>query len=191
MSRPGLSLVLCFALLAGCGEQPDEPPPVFEVQAPRGSVTAEFPEAGISLEHPRNWTLQRPAAPGVFELVSGEAIVAGWAYPREEPLPDTEAELEAAKNRLLEAIEERDPGYELEFSELTEVAGAPAIEAVGQQVISRRRVRIRSVHVFEGDVEYVIEAITPPGDFELVDRRVLAPLLDSLELEGEVTGDLE
>ena len=41
--------------------------------------------------------------------------------------------------------------------------------------------------VFFGDVEYVIEAIAPPEDYGLVERRVMNPLLDSLELEGEVT----
>ena len=47
----------------------------------------------------------------------------------------------------------------------------------------------RSVHVFEGEVEYVIEAIAPPARFRLVDERVLTPILDSLELEGEITED--
>ena len=189
MSRPALPLVLCFALLAACGEEPDAPPPVFDVKAPRGSETADFPLAGMSFEYPRNWKLQPGKAPGVFELISGEAIVAGWAYLREEPLPETDAQLEAARERLLEAIEERDPDYEIQYAAAIEAAGAPAIDVTGGQVISRRALRIRSVHVFEGEVEYVIEAIAPPGDFELVESRVLTPLLDSLELEGEVAED--
>ena len=122
----------------------------------------------------------------MFELLSGEAIVAGWAYPREEPLPETEAQLEAARDRLLEAIERRDPRYRVDSAVTTEVAGAPAIDVRGEQVLSKRRLRTRSVHVFEGEVEYVIEAIAPPPDHALVDRRVLDPLLRSLELEGEV-----
>ena len=40
--------------------------------------------------------------------------MAGWAYTRAEPLPETAAELEGAKNRLIGAIEERDPEYRLE-----------------------------------------------------------------------------
>jgi hypothetical protein len=69
---------------------------------------------------------------------------------------------------------------------VTEVAGAPAIDVEGEQTLSRRDLRTRSVHVFTGDVEYVIEAIAPPEDYDLVERRVMDTLLDSLELEGEV-----
>jgi hypothetical protein len=182
--RAALLLALCVPLLAACGEEPDDPPPVFEVKAPRGERTEEFPRAGMTLTRPRNWRLRERDAPGVFELVSGEAIIAGWAYPREEPLPETDADLEAAKERLLDAIEERDPEYELEYVAISDVAGAPAIDITGEQVLSKRRLRTRSVHVFDGETEYVIEAIAPPADYKLVSDRVMAPLLESLEVEG-------
>ena len=189
MPRAALLLALFVPLLAACGEEPDDPPPVFEVKAPRGERTEEFPGAGMTLTRPRNWRLRQRDAPGVFELVSGEAIIAGWAYPREEPLPDTDADLEAAKERLLDAIEERDPEYELQYVAITEVAGAPAIDITGEQVLSKRRLRTRSVHLFDGETEYVIEAIAPPADYKLVSDRVMTPLLDSLEVDGEVTED--
>ena len=189
MSRPALLLVLCVSLLAACGEEPDDPPGVFEVKPPRGSEPADFPAAGLSFTRPANWRLRPSEAPGVFELISGQAVVAGWAYPREEPLPETEAELEGAKNRLVDAIEDRDPDYRIRSVLVRDVAGAPAIDISGEQVISRRTLRTRSVHVFEGEVEYVIEAIAPSPEHALVDERVMTPLLDSLELEGEVTED--
>ena len=99
----------------------------------------------------------------------------------------TDAELEGAKDRLVEAVKVRDPDYRVRSAAVTEVAGAPAIDVEGEQVLSRRDLRTRSVHVFTGGVEYVIEAIAPPEDYDLVERRVMDPLLDSLELEGEVT----
>ena len=37
--------------------------------------------------------------------------MAGWAYTRAEPLPETAAQLEGAENRLVGAIKERDPDY--------------------------------------------------------------------------------
>lgn len=74
-------------------------------------------------------------------------------------------------------------------AETGEVAGAPAIDVRGEQVISKRRLRVRSVHVFDGEIEYVIEAIAPPRDHRLVATRVLEPLLRSLEIEGEVSED--
>ena len=49
---------------------------------------------------------------------------------------------------------------------MTEVAGAPAIDVDGEQVLSRRDLRTRSVHVFDGETEYVIEAIAPPADYD-------------------------
>ena len=189
MSRLALLPVVCAALIAACGEEPDDPPPVFQVEAPRGEKSADFVDAGMSLTRPANWSLRQQKAPEVFELVSGEAVIAAWAYPRVEPLPQTEAELEGAKDRLVEAIQERDPNYPIESAVVREVAGAPAIDVTGQQVVAKRTLLTRSVHVFEGEVEYVIEAIAPPADFTLVDEQVLTPILDSLELEGEIAED--
>ena len=189
MSRAVLLLLACIPLLAACGEEPDDPPAVFKVKAPRGEKVEEFTEAGMTLTRPANWRLRRRDAPGVFELASGEAIIAGWAYPRDEPLPDTDADMEAAKDRLVDAIRERNSDYRVRSAVVTEIAGARAIDVEGEQVLSRRALRTRSVHLFLGDVEYVIEAIAPPADFALVEERVMAPLLDSLEVSGEVTED--
>ena len=191
MPRLALLTIACALLLSACGKEREPAPPVFDAQRPRGERTVELPEAGMTFVRPRNWTLRRRDAPGAFELVSGQAIVAGWAYVRNEALPDTAAELEGARERLLEAIEERDPRFERRSSETTEVAGAPAIEVRGEQVIAKRRVLTRSVHIFDGTVEYVFEAIAPPRDHALVDERVFEPLLDSLELTGEAGGDAE
>ena len=191
MSRatPLLLALACAALLAACGEEPDKPPPVFKVKAPHGSRPAEFLADGMTFTRPRNWTIRGRESPAVFELVSGEAIVAGWAYEREEPLPETDAELEGAKNRLRDAIHDRDPDYRIESTAIRELANAPAIDITGEQVVSRRTLRTHSVHVFKGDVEYVIEAIAPPAEYDVVEDGVMVPLLGSLELTGDVTED--
>ena len=160
-------------------------PDPFVVKAPSGAKRTAFKAVGITLERPRNWKLRRRDAPGVFELLSGEAVVAGWAYPREEDLPETAEQLEAAEKRLIDAARERDPGFRLSGSEIAEVAGAPSIEVSGTQVISKRRLGTRSVHVFEGELEYVFEALAPPGKFRRANR-VLEALLDSVELTGKV-----
>ena len=191
MPRLAVLPIACALLLAACGKEQEPAPPVFDAQPPRGERPVELPEAGMAFVRPRNWTLRRREAPGAFELVSGEAVVSGWAYVRDEELPEGPEQLEDARERLVEAIEERDPRFERRSSETTEVAGAPAIEVRGEQVLAKRRLRTRSVHVFEGTVEYVFEAIAPPEDHALVDERVFEPLLDSLELEGEAGGDVE
>ena len=191
MPRLAVLPIACALLLSACGKEQEPAPPIFDVQPPRGERTVELREAGMTFVRPRNWTLRQRDAPGAFELVSGQAVVSGWAYVRDEELPETPEQLERARERLLEAIEERDPRFERGSSEITEVAGAPAIEVRGLQVIAKRRLRTRSVHVFEGTVEYVFEAISPPGDHALVDERVFERLLDSLELTGEAGGDVE
>jgi hypothetical protein len=58
----------------------------------------------------------------------------------------------------------------------------------GVQVISKRRLRTRSVHVFDGEVEYVFEALAPPRAFGKTNR-VLEQVIDSADLEGELSGD--
>jgi hypothetical protein len=189
VSRPALLVFVCATLLAACGAEPDDPPPVFDVKQPRGEESADFPDAGMSVTHPANWRLRRQEAPEVFELVSGQAVVAAWAYPREEPLPATDAELEGAKDRLVDAIKERDPAFRFKRVVIREVANAAAIAVRGTQTLSRQTLLTTSVHVFKGNVEYVIEAIAPPADYELVDREVLTPLLESVELTGEVTDE--
>jgi hypothetical protein len=182
--RLALLLSACLALLAACGKEQEPAPRVFDVKAPKGERTTEFPRAGMTVTRPRNWSVHRREAPGVFELVSGQALVAAWAYPRPEPLPKTDEQLEAAKDRLIEEIEKRDPDFHVRSAVTAEVAGSRAIDVRGDQVLSRRELSTRSVHIFEGEVEYVIEAIAPPADYTLVDTRVLEPLLESLVLEG-------
>jgi hypothetical protein len=189
--RLALLLLPCLLLLAACGKEQEPAPRVFDVKAPKGERTEEFPRAGMTVVRPRNWTLRRREAPGAFELLSGEALVAAWAYPRPEPLPETDEQLEAAKDRLVEAIEQRDPDFLVRSAVTADVGGSLAIDVRGDQVVARRELSTRSVHIFEGEVEYVIEAIAPPDDYTLVDTRVLEPLLQSLELEGEVREDEE
>ena len=173
-------------LLASCGKEREPAPRLFEVKAPDGRTRESFPLAGMEFRRPSNWRIRSREAPGVFELTSGEVAIAGWAYQRDEELPEPGGQLEAAKDRLLEAIEERDPEFRVRSAEATEVAGAPAIDVLGDQVIAARRLRTRSVHIFEGRVEYVVESLAPPADHALVDRRVLEPLLRSLELRGAI-----
>jgi len=187
--RRQLAVVLgsLAALLSACGERQEQPPDVFAVDKPRGARQSAFREAGMELERPKNWKLRRRDPPGVFEILSGEAIVSGWAYPREEPLPATDAQLEAARKRLVEAIEQRDPSFKVSAAKTTEMGGSLAIDVRGRQVISRRTVQTRSVHVFEGEVEYVFEALAPPDSFART-AAVLAQVLRSVELTGAVAG---
>jgi hypothetical protein len=182
---PPLAVAVACALAAsGCGNERSRPVDIFTPLPPAGTREARFPRVGMTLSTPANWRLERRRRPAVFALNSGAALVSGWAYRRKEPLPRGRRELEQASHRLVRAAKDRDPRFSLAGRRRLRVNGAPAIELVGDQRIERRVLRTRSVHVFRGEVEYVIEALAPPKDFARVDSEVLRPLLESLRLTG-------
>jgi hypothetical protein len=147
---------------------------------------ARFPRYGVSVEVPRTAGLQRRPRPGVFRVFLGEPFVSMFAYRRKEQIPRKDAELRDARRRLIKQVERRDPDFKLRGSRVTEVAGARAVELVGEQVISSARLRTRSVHVYKHKSEYVIELLAPPKEFARTDRALFEPLLRSLKLSGEV-----
>ena len=105
-----------------------------------------------------------------------------FAYPRTEPLPERGPELEQARESLVGEVARDDPSFRLTGSRVLDVARAPAVEITGAQTISRRKLRVRSVHVYEAGREVVIEALAPEQSFDRVDREVLEPLLGSLRI---------
>jgi hypothetical protein len=176
----------CALGLAACGNDRTEPADLFTPKPPVGKREARFPQAGMRFSAPANWPLERRADPGVFSLASGQAVVAGWAYRRREPLPRTSQDVRQASERLVEDVRERDPRFLVRAADSRRVDGNPAVEIRGEQEISRRRLRTRSVHVFRGEVEYVLEALAPPDEFARVNREVFEPLLRSLSVSGRV-----
>lgn len=185
MRPSALLLALAAAAsIAGCGAERARAPDLDRPAEPAGTVPVRYPKAGMRFLAPANWELRTRELPAVFTLRSGTALISGFAYPREEPLPRGGRSLRAAEQRLVEQIRERDPGFRLQSSDTTTIAGAPAVAVRGRQTISGREFMTRSLHLYEGRAEYVIEALAPPAAFELVDRRVLRPLLDTLVVSG-------
>lgn len=183
---PALATLTGALLWAGCGAERQDPPDLFAVKEPDRLVAARYADAGIRLIGPGNWRRARGEAPQAFQYSSGDALVIGWAYARAESLPRTDAELEAALERLEAQVLRRDPDFRVDRAQVVDVAGEKALEIEGEQEISKRPLHTRSVHVFKGEVEYVFEALAPPGDFGLVETKVFDPMLGSLELTGEV-----
>ena len=180
-------LFVCLSLLvAGCGaERSEQGAPI--VQRFEAAKRVRYPSAGLSLEVPMPAGHQRRRAPGVFRVVLGQPLVSGFAYRRKEPLPRRSAELRAARRRLVREVRRRGRGdFRLVSSRTLRVDGAPAIEIVGDQTLSRARLRTRSLHAFRGRAEYVIELLAPVRDYEQVNRLVFAPMVRSLELTGRI-----
>jgi hypothetical protein len=150
------------------------------LREPGRPVVRVDPRTGLRFQAPRNWVKRIRTNPGMFRVASGQADVSGWAYPRTERLPRTRAELAAARDALVAHARSRNPSFRLESARITKVRGWPAVELRGTQAIEGRTIRTRSVHIYRAG-EYVIEALAPPAQFDVADRKVLQPLLESLE----------
>jgi hypothetical protein len=147
-------------------------------------TTLRDPRSGLRFQAPVNWVKRIRTNPGVFRIASGAADVSGWAYPRYEKLPQTQAELEAARDALVAEAKKRDGSFQLTSSGITRVKGSPAIELRGTQQILGRQVQSHSVHVYRVPGEYVFEALAPASSFKVADEKVLAPLLRSLQFRS-------
>jgi hypothetical protein len=185
--RPPLALVclLAAAALPGCGaDRAELPADALAKDAPR--QVRRFPAAGIEITLPRVTPAVTRKAPGVFRAPLGEAYLAAFAYRRAEQLPRNSAELQAARRRLVAEVHRRDKRFRLIRSRATRVAGARAVELVGDQRIAHGDFRTRSVHVFKGSAEYVIDMLAPVTRYRSVDATFFSPALASLKLTGSV-----
>ncbi len=189
--RLSVSAALALAcLLSACGtERASVPDPNASLRSSGPIRTIDFPRAGLSVRVPRSIALVRRRPPEVFRfsLASG-AIVSVLAYRRKEPLPRSPEALREARRRLVAAVRKRDPTFRGARARIVRVAGAPGVEVVGTQSLSGGRLETRSVHLFEGKGEYVLELIAPRADFGPADRLIFSPMLRSLELTGRIRG---
>ena len=187
MSRlPTLALVVLAATsLAACGRDRLRPADFVFTAAGR-TTQASYPEAGMRFRVPANVGLAPTPAPGVFRGAAGDAFLSGFAYRRAEQLPRNARELAAARRRLVAAARRRSSSYRLRSSRSTRVDGARAVELLGEQRLSNGRLRIRSLHVYKGRAEYVIELAAGSREFGYLERTVYRSLKRTLRLTGKV-----
>jgi hypothetical protein len=180
-------LALGLACLpAGCGAEqnafPRGVPELSEKTRRTGS-----PSQGISVAVPTNvQVVPYRKAPGAFHIPLGSWSVTAYAYPRREQLPRNPTELQEARRRLVAQTRRRGGRYRLIRSRRARVAGSPAVELLGEQTLSRTRLRTRSVHVYKGNGEYVFELLATRPEFDDANRELFAPMLRSLRLTGKV-----
>jgi hypothetical protein len=62
------------------------------------------------------------------------------------------------------------------------------VEVVGEQRIAGGTLRTRSLHVYRGQGEYVLDMLAPVHDFPRMDRSFFSPAVRSLEVSGKVSG---
>ncbi|MDQ3720539.1 MAG: hypothetical protein M3350_07145 [Actinomycetota bacterium] len=183
------ALVLA-CLLSACGtERARVADPNSMLPDSRTIRTVDFPQAGLSARVPRPIGLVRRRPPEVFRfsLPSG-AIISVFAYRRKEPVPSSPSALRAARRRLVAAVRKRDRTFRVASARVVRAAGAPGVEVTGTQSLSGGRLETRSVHLFEGEGEYVLELIAPRADFGPADTQVFSPMLRSLQVTGRIRG---
>jgi hypothetical protein len=178
--------VLLAALLvagAGCGNDRGDPPSLEAIGGGGGYQRFTSAEGTVSFRHPASWVASDAAEPQVAQLTTGGALAAIYAYPRSD-LGTDPASVEAQRERLLSSLRLRAPGFLVLDSEVTKVAGAPAVEIRGRGTVAGKPVETRAVHVFEEGVEYVVDAYSRPNGFARANRVGFGPLLASLEVAG-------
>jgi hypothetical protein len=180
------TLAAALALVVGCGNERAGSSRLFDAPDDEGTQRLRYPQAGLAMVLPRPFVVSRAKSPQVFRASLEDAFVSSFAYPRDEQLPTTTDQLRTARDRLVEAAEERDRSFRLMSSKLTRAAGSPAIELLGEQTISMGRLRLRSLHVYKGNAEYVVELGAPVAGFRRIDRSTFPAVRRSLKVTGRV-----
>ncbi len=185
--RIPIALVTLAALLAGCGNDRTPVADLSLVPAPKAFREEFFDEQGVRFRAPTNWRVVPGEAPQVATVAIGTAQVAIWRYPRAEPLPETRAQLHAARDALVAQIESRDPTFKLTSTRLVLKRGIRAVEVVGTGTNltnpSAQRA-MRSLHAYGRGAEVVMDAFAPPKDFARIDEQTFGPMSRSLKLRA-------
>jgi hypothetical protein len=181
----------CLALWAGCGNERNQPTGLSKLGKPMSLVNFTALGGDVSFGRPSTWSVTTGNLPQVAQISSGGAVATVWAYPRSD-LPTDPASAEASRQRLLASLRERAPSFEVERSRVLEVDGAPAVVIVGRGRIAGHPVKAKSVHVYKGDAEYVIDAYARPDQFRQAETEAFDPLQATLRIggfpEGPVSG---
>lgn len=180
MRRALAPLALLAAALAGCGNQRAKPPTVTGVAPAYGFIPVSLPQQGLSFERPRQWRYAAGTPPLLATMTSGLVTIAVWRYPRSEPLPRTQAQLDAARDALVAAAKARDPSFRVIKAKGTRAAHQPAVVIVADETVAGQPRRVRSTHVYAVGAEYVVDAYAPPEQYAQVEdpifRRVVRTL---------------
>lgn len=181
-----LAAALCAA---GCGSAPQDPPDVGTPGPPGPLTELNFAEQGVRLRVPGAWKLTRGPADGplLATLTSGRATIALWRYPRTEPLPRTTKDLEATKDALIAAVKTRDPEYGVTSSRILRGQSRRGVELIGTGRNAGFERRGRSLHLFGGGAEVVLDQYATPKQFPAVDADVFRAVAQSLRVDASTT----
>lgn len=197
MERRWLAWLVVPALAVasgGCGNARSQPTGLSQLGQQVSLVNFTAPSGDVSFGRPSTWSVTGGALPKVAQISSGGAVATVFAYPRTD-LPADPVGAEASRERLLVSLRERAPSFEVDSSRVREVDGAIAVEIIGHGRIAGHPVRTKSVHVYKGAAEYVIDAYARPKLFRRAETEAFNPLLATIRLggfpEGPVSGGVK
>ena len=179
------ALAALAAPLGGCGNARTPVPDLGVVPAPKAFREAFFDEQGVRFRAPTNWRVVPGEPPHVATVAIGTAQIGVWRYPRTEPLPETRAQLGAARDALVAQIESRDPTFKLTSTRLVVKPGIRAVEVIGIGAnLTNRSVQrsMRSLHAYGRGAEVVLDSCAPPKEFARIDEQTFGPFSRSLKL---------
>ena len=182
-----VALAALAALLAGCGNDRTPVPDLGVVPAPKAFREAFFDEQGVRFRAPTNWRVVPGEPPHVATVAIGTAQIGVWRYPRTEPLPETRAQLGAARDALVAQIESRDPTFKLTSTRLVVKPGIRAVEVIGIGAnLTNPSVQrsMRSLHAYGRGAEVVMDAFATPKQFARVDEQTFGRVTRSLKLRA-------
>ena len=186
MLRPALAIAAAAAAaaaLGACGDDRTTPPDVGKIPSPTGFRDQAFIKEGLYFKAPRNWrVIAGEAQYQVATVAVGNAQIGIWRYPRTEPLPETRAQLAAARKALLAQVHNRDPTFKLSSSRLVVKQGLNGVELIGTETNQGQLRMVRSLHAYGRKAEVVVDAFAPLSDFPRVDDETFGPVARSLKL---------
>ena len=173
------------ALPAGCGNERTPLPDVGVIPAPDDFRPVRYDAQGVRFRAPANWRVTPGEGTQLATVATGDAQVAIWRYPRTEPLPETHAQLDAARDALVAQIKSRDPTFKIKSMRLIMKPGIRAVQILGvgtNLTNAKARRSMRSVHAYGSGAEVVMDAFAPPKEFRRVDKQTFGPMTRSLKL---------
>ncbi len=192
MRRTLLSLVAAAAvLLAGCGNDRTPVPELGLIPAPKEFRATPYLADGVQFRSPTNWRVVKGEDTHLATVAVGDAQVGIFRYPRDEPLPETRAQLAAARQALVAQIESRDPTFKLTSTRLVIKPGFRGVEVVGVGTnLTNTSIQrsMRSLHAYGHGGEVVMDAFAPPSQFARVDEQAFGPMARSLRLSAPRAG---
>ncbi len=184
---PTIAAAAAAVLLTGCGNDRAPVPELGLIPTPKAFRDAPFLAHGVQLRAPVNWRVVNGEGTHLATVAVGDAQVAIWRYPRTEPLPETRAQLAAARQALVAQIERRDPTFKLTSTRLVLKPGFRGVEVVGVGTnLTNAKIQrsMRSLHAYGHGGEVVMDAFAPPRQFARVDEQAFGPMARSLRLSA-------